>query len=119
LIELDGRQRIVQVQNWSSPEETQTRDIYKMKLANNHGYSVIRIEQEDVWYNRNNWDIEIYKHIKEYDTVTNIFIGNMYDQLPNYKYLENKPKIKFIVKSPHESIDVFYGSKETVSEKYF
>ena len=43
LLEIDGRQHFQQIKNWKSPEETQERDIYKMKLALEHGYSILRI----------------------------------------------------------------------------
>lgn len=41
IIELDGKQHFMQVNNWANPEETQKRDILKMKMANENGYSVI------------------------------------------------------------------------------
>jgi hypothetical protein len=31
------------------------RDIYKMKKARENNYSVIRLYQEDVWKDKNNW----------------------------------------------------------------
>ncbi len=63
IIELDGRQHFKQVSNWQTPEETQIRDIYKMQTAMENGYSVIRLLQEDVYRNKNNWDTELLKHI--------------------------------------------------------
>uniref|UniRef100_A0A6C0CBG3 Uncharacterized protein n=1 Tax=viral metagenome TaxID=1070528 RepID=A0A6C0CBG3_9ZZZZ len=77
-IEIDGRQHFVQVKNWGNPVETQKRDIYKMKQANFHGYSVIRIFQEDVWGNKNNWEMNLLDCIKKYDIPVNIYIGNKY-----------------------------------------
>ena len=41
--------------NWKSPEETRTVDLYKMKCANSNGFSVIRILQEDVYYDTYDW----------------------------------------------------------------
>jgi len=55
IIELDGRQHFQQVRNWGSFEETQQNDKYKMQCANNNGYSVIRLLQEDVLYDRINY----------------------------------------------------------------
>jgi very-short-patch-repair endonuclease len=78
IIELDGCQHFVQVSNWNDPILTQKTDIYKMKCANNNGYSVIRILQTDVWNDKNN----LLNSIKKYDTSTNIFFGDCYD---NYK----------------------------------
>ncbi len=61
IIELDGRQHFTQVSNWSTPEEQYERDTYKMECANQNGYSVIRITQEDVYDDTFNW----YKMLKE------------------------------------------------------
>ncbi len=55
IIELDGPQHFEQVSNWSSPEEQYERDSYKMKCANDHGYSMIRITQEDVLNDTFDW----------------------------------------------------------------
>ncbi len=61
IIELDGRQHFEQCLNWSSPEEQNERDIYKMKCANEHGFSVIRLIQKDVWNDYIDW----YKLLKD------------------------------------------------------
>ncbi len=61
IIELDGRQHFEQVSNWSTPEEQYERDTYKMECANQNGYSVIRITQEDVYDDTFDW----YKMLKE------------------------------------------------------
>jgi len=79
IIELDGRQHFLQVGKWNSPDETQKNDIYKMKCANLHDYSVIRILQEDVWGDKNNWQINLMNCIKEYDVPVNIYIGDKYE----------------------------------------
>ncbi len=61
IIELDGRQHFEQVSNWSTPEEQYERDTYKMECANQNGYSIIRITQEDVLNDTFDW----YKMLKE------------------------------------------------------
>jgi very-short-patch-repair endonuclease len=61
IIELDGTQHFKQVSNWRSPEEQYERDSYKMECANNNGYSVIRITQEDVYDDTFDW----YKSLKD------------------------------------------------------
>ncbi len=61
IIELDGAQHFKQVSNWRSPEEQYERDSYKMECANNNGYSVIRITQEDVYDDTFDW----YKSLKD------------------------------------------------------
>jgi very-short-patch-repair endonuclease len=78
IIELDGFQHVRQVSNWSSPEENQERDKYKMNLANQHKLSVIRLSQEDVWDNKNDWENKFKTVLKKYDIPTNIFIGEFF-----------------------------------------
>jgi very-short-patch-repair endonuclease len=84
IVELDRRQHFVQVKYWNSPEEQQEWDKYKMDCANQNGYSVIRLLQDDVWYNKNNWDIKLREAIKKYDKPTNIMIGDIYNDFSAY-----------------------------------
>ncbi|QYB17532.1 hypothetical protein PV-S19_0168 [Pacmanvirus S19] len=81
IIELDGGQHFKQVSNWKPPKEQQKRDKYKMDCANNQGYTVIRIFQEDVWLDTINWLEEIEKYIYLHPEPTRIYIssGNHYD----------------------------------------
>jgi very-short-patch-repair endonuclease len=84
IIELDGKQHFKNVKNWNLFEDTQKRDIYKMKCANENNYSVIRILQEDVYNNKYDWLTElkenIYKIMND-NIVQNIFMckKNEYD----------------------------------------
>ena len=56
VIELDGPQHFRVIHSkWRSPEDEQKNDKYKMDCANQNGYSVIRILQEDVYYNTVEW----------------------------------------------------------------
>ena len=48
IIELDGEQHHKQVANWTPPDVQQEVDAYKTKMANENGYSVIRVSTEDV-----------------------------------------------------------------------
>jgi very-short-patch-repair endonuclease len=84
IIELDGKQHFIQVKNWNSPEETHETDKYKMKCANDNKFSVIRILQEDVYYDTFNWLDELkdnIEKIKNENIIQNIFIckNNEYD----------------------------------------
>ena len=63
IIELDGIQHFEQVSNWQSAEETHINDIYKMKCANENGYSVIRLLQTDVFYDTYDWLKELRVNI--------------------------------------------------------
>jgi very-short-patch-repair endonuclease len=55
IIELDGKQHFEQIGNWASPEENRKNDLYKMKCANENGFSVIRLLQKDVYENKYHW----------------------------------------------------------------
>jgi len=81
IIELDGQQHFEQVSNWKAPEATQERDMYKMKCALDNGYTVIRLLQLDVWYDRNDWKANLEAAIKEYEYSHLVFIsdGNEYE----------------------------------------
>lgn len=63
LIELDGRQHFEQVRNWTPIEETIQNDSDKDELALDNGYHLIRIYQEDVYNDRNNWQKNLTKCI--------------------------------------------------------
>jgi len=81
IIEIDGRQHFEQVMNWKCPKDQQDRDIYKMNKAIEQGYTIIRILQEDIWYDRNNWEentIEIINKVinKECGDCKKFYIGN-------------------------------------------
>lgn len=65
IIELDGLQHFEQVSNWQSPEDTHLNDVYKMKCANENGYSVIRLLQTDVFYDTYDWLKELSENIEK------------------------------------------------------
>jgi very-short-patch-repair endonuclease len=75
-IEVDGRQHFEQVSNWTDPELTLFKDVYKMKLALINKITVIRILQEDVYYNRYDWMAELLIHIKKYEEPRVIYLGD-------------------------------------------
>lgn len=80
LIELDGSQHFRQVANWTSVEETQEKDIFKMLQALNQNISMIRLEQEDVLYDRTPWIQQLIEVIKKYETPQIIYLGERYTQ---------------------------------------
>ena len=65
IIELDGKQHFEQIGNWLSPEETRKNDLYKMKCANDNGFSIIRILQKDVYKNKYDWLSELISNIEK------------------------------------------------------
>ncbi|QGR54188.1 nuclease [Moumouvirus maliensis] len=63
LIELDGPQHFKQISNWESPDIVREKDIHKMKLAVNNGYTIIRLLQEDVWRDSLDWQSYLSRKI--------------------------------------------------------
>ncbi len=85
IIELDGAQHFRQIRDWSSPEEQFENDKYKEECANQNGYSVIRLLQEDVFYDTYDWVKELCEAIEEVKSsegITNVYLckNGEYDQ---------------------------------------
>jgi len=94
IIELDGVQHFEHVKCFKNTlSENQDRDIYKMKQANENGYSVIRVFQEDVFKNKNNWDQKLKESIKRYDQPICIYL----ETNSKYTYQAIKDKIQQIL----------------------
>jgi hypothetical protein len=78
IIELDGLQHFKQIRNWKSPNEQQIIDKYKMECAIQNDKHIIRIFQEDVYCNKNNWKDQLFNMIiklKEINIPTINYIG--------------------------------------------
>jgi very-short-patch-repair endonuclease len=78
LLELDGGQHFRQVRDWKSPEEQFENDKYKEDCANQNGYSVIRLLQEDVYSDTYDWVKELceaIEQIKSSEGITNIYLS--------------------------------------------
>ncbi len=98
LIELDGKQHFNQVSNWTSPEEVQIKDIEKINRCIANGYSIIHINQLDVWHDKYDWKNILINEIEglkgkqpslvliSSDNSYNTHI-NMLEKNINYKYL--------------------------------
>ena len=65
IVEQDGPQHFKQIGKWQSPELTKINDIYKIKCANENGYSIIRILQKDIWHDKYDWLKELLKNIEK------------------------------------------------------
>ena len=85
IIEIDGEQHFTQVSSWKTPEHNLERDKYKMKKGLENGYSVIRILQEDIWFDKNNWEEEFNKVFQEYSEPILVCVGC---QIKYQKHLE-------------------------------
>ena len=86
IIELDGRQHFQQVRNWSSPQEQFENDKFKEECANNNGYSIIRLLQEDVMNDTYDWEKELCDAVEEIKTsneITNIYLSKN-DEYDNF-----------------------------------
>ena len=70
IIELDGRQHFIQISNWLSPEKTQENDRYKMKQAFKNDKHIIRILQEDVFNDKNDWENKLIEAIDKLKGIT-------------------------------------------------
>jgi len=76
IIELDGEQHFKQVSNWKSPEIQFENDIYKQKCANENGFSIIRLLQEDVFNDSYDWNAELCQAIESIKAIetTNVYL---------------------------------------------
>jgi len=74
LVELDGRQHYLEKRGWPSPIPMQRRDLYKMKLAIQHGWTVVRILQESVWMDRDDWETRVKVHLRSHKTPRGILL---------------------------------------------
>ena len=76
IVEQDGPQHFKQIGNWQSPELTKINDIYKMKCANENGFSIIRLLQKDIWNDRYDWLSELLENIN--NIVNKQVVQNIY-----------------------------------------
>ncbi len=86
IIELDGPQHFRQIMDWKSPEEQHRTDKFKEECANNNGYSVIRLLQEDVMNDTYDWVKELYdaiEEIKSSNEITNVYLSKN-DEYDNF-----------------------------------
>jgi very-short-patch-repair endonuclease len=96
IIELDGEQHFKQVKGWLSLDNQQERDKYKMLKANENGYSVIRLLQMDVYYDRINWLEELtnsIEKIKQDGIIQNVFIAKDVNKYVNHQ-LNLEPEVQ-------------------------
>ncbi len=64
IIEIDGPQHFKQISNWKNSYVTLQYDTFKSITAIKHGYSIIRILQEDIWNDQEHeWKSKLEKAI--------------------------------------------------------
>jgi hypothetical protein len=75
LIELDGIQHLETNRLMGDSDVIMNNDVYKMKAALIHGYTIIRILQEDIYEDKYDWKSELVDAINtSYETPTCIFL---------------------------------------------
>lgn len=103
LIELDGKHHFIKIIHWkTNVEDAQNKDIFKMQKAIEHGYTIIRIYQPDVFEDKNNWETKLRQAIKKYNKPQVIYICQ------NNEYAAHIKKMNtLLLKAPqHKAITV-------------
>jgi very-short-patch-repair endonuclease len=76
IIELDGKHHLETVSNWGNLVDIKKRDLYKMKCANDNGFSIIRILQKDIYKNTYDWLSELLDNINKIED--DMIVQNIY-----------------------------------------
>ena len=63
IVELDDDADLTQVSNWKSLNHNRSRDIYKRNCADENGFSIIRLLQPDVLFDKYDWLQELTNNI--------------------------------------------------------
>ena len=115
IIELDGRQHFKQVSSWDSPEITQSIDVYKMNIAMEKGYTIIRLLQEDVWRDTYDWSKLLRSHLHKYKNPQCIFLSknNEYDVYKNLMAQYNEDDVI----NNSDEYEIFEFVKENIENK--
>lgn len=77
IFELDGAQHFRQVSNWQSPKESKINDDFKNKSSLDNGYRMIRICQEIVLFEKEDWENQLQEAINSKEKL--IKIGSVYN----------------------------------------
>lgn len=76
IIEVDGRQHYLVKNGWPSPLPMQERDAYKMKLAISRGWTVIRVLQESIWWDCDDWEERLLPHLREHQKPRTVLLDS-------------------------------------------
>jgi hypothetical protein len=80
LIEVDGAQHFTQISNWDSPENVQAKDIEKIHHCMKEGFSIIHINQNDIWKDTYDW-----KKVIEME------VERLYKKEPQCSFISSNP----------------------------
>jgi very-short-patch-repair endonuclease len=89
ILELDGDQHFSQVSYWKDYQLTQSIDFHKMKCCLEQGYTMIRILQDDVYYDKRDWETDLLKYIQAYKKPTCVFLGDSEKYAPYQSWFES------------------------------
>ena len=80
LIEVDGAQHFTQISNWDAPENVQAKDIEKIQYCIKEEFSIIHINQLDIWNNVYDW-----KKVIEME------MERLHEKEPQCSFISSKP----------------------------
>lgn len=99
IIEVDGDQHFEDIEFFnSSAQENHDRDMLKMGFAIENKYSIVRIMQTDIYYDRNNWQKRLLSHLHKYKKPTVVLMDSHgeYTQMRTaLAKLDEPPKIVY------------------------
>jgi very-short-patch-repair endonuclease len=84
IVEVDGAQHYKAKRRWKSHKLVMQRDLYKMQLAIDRGYTVIRLCQPMVWEDKDDWEPRTSRHLRTHQKPRCILLDTdigEYDQL--------------------------------------
>lgn len=118
VIELDGRQHFTEVNIFRDTlEERQKKDFIKMEYLQDNNISLIRIFQEDVYENKNDWKNKILNCVQKYDSHQIIYLssGNHYEEY-NRRYEDYYTNNNYIEDLEKLNLTEDYDDEEEVEE---
>jgi very-short-patch-repair endonuclease len=93
IIEIDGFQHFQDVAHWNSNvENVRQRDVYKTYQCIKNGYSIIRVLQSDIWYDRNDWKKRILSLLEKHNKPQIFLLDNEKEYDPLRKELRKYKK---------------------------
>jgi len=115
IIEVDGPQHFRQIHNWALPSYTRESDVFKMNLALQHGYRIIRISQTDVSKDPDLWKTRLKKAIDDEDADIQMLASDekLYDEH------WNGLRLLQMLKAPLQEIDALVEELKVVEDCIF
>ena len=91
IVEVDGPQHFKQISNWASHLHTQSRDLFKMKMALDNGITIMRIPYEYISENKHYEDVKIsiMRNLRQRKLPRIILLYTNMSSDNRYSYIEN------------------------------